>query len=115
MLRRRVAPCRLRLMNAPGPRGNPSLRFLQHRGAQQQSGSPFGQCPATRLLTELGVLPDPRDVGVERLSQPICTLLEPPFIIEEHNVQLRKRLRHGVVVHAAADDRREALVERGGE
>ena len=104
MLRRRVAA----LPALPDER----LRLLGRRrracAAARRSSAPpapapasaaaarsaLRQRPAPRLLAELGVLPDPGDVGVERLGEPVRALLEPRCVVEEDEVQLRERLRH---------------------
>src|SRR5262249_4923293 len=70
-------------------RTNPPLGLLQRRRAQEQPCRAFRQRPATCQLAKVRVLPDPVDVGVERLGQPICALLELRFIIEEDETQLR--------------------------
>jgi hypothetical protein len=61
------------------------------------------------------VFPDPGDVGIERLGKEIRARLEPGVVLKEYEVEFGERIRQRFAVHAAANDRRKALVERGGE
>ncbi len=61
------------------------------------------------------MLPDPADIGGERLGEAVRTLLEVRRVVEEDEVELGERLRHCLVVDATADDRGEALIQGGGE
>src|SRR5262249_37948391 len=85
----------------------------QNRRTQQQSVWGFRKEPTPGLLTELAVQPDPGNVGVERFDKPVRTLLETRCIVEEDEIQLRKRLRYRFILHRPEYDRRKALVERG--
>ena len=78
---------------AAWPRGDPAFGLLQHWRAQEQPARPLRQGPAPGLLAEIGVLPDPGDVGIERLGKLVGTLLEPRNIIKKNEIQLRKRFR----------------------
>jgi hypothetical protein len=97
------------------PRGYPAFGFLQHRRPQQQPTRPLGHSPSPRLFTELGMLPDPTDIGVERFSELVRALLEPRRIIEEDEIRLRQCVRYRFGLHWAAHDWRKALVEGGCE
>ena len=63
----------------------------------------------------LGMLPDPVDIGRQRIAEPIETVCKHYFVIEEDEVEARKRLRHLLVVNSPKHDRREAFVQRGGK
>jgi hypothetical protein len=60
------------------------------------------------------VLPDPADVGLQRLGKLIGTRLELGRIIEEYEIQPPQRLGRRAVCCASAHDRRETLVQRSG-
>lgn len=64
-----------------------------------------------RGVAELGVPPDPGDVGLQGLSQTIGTLLELFWIIEENEIQSPKHLGHRCIFHSPADDRCEAFIQ----
>ena len=124
MLRRRVAATsargdeglrlRGRLRRAARPRRNPALGLFENRRAQQQAAGPAGASPPPRRFAELGVLPHPANIGLQRLGKPIGALLKTRRVIEENEVEPLQRLRDSAVIRAPADDGREALVERGG-
>ncbi len=59
------------------------------------------------------MLPDPADVGLQRLGKLIGARLEAGRVIEENEVQPPQRLRYGTNFDAPADDRRKTLIERG--
>jgi hypothetical protein len=94
------------------PRGDPAFRLLQRRRAQQEPTGTAGCQPAAREFAELGVLPDPADVGLQRLGKLIGACLEAVRLIEENEIQPTQRLGGRTVVNAPAYDRRNALVER---
>jgi hypothetical protein len=96
-------------------RRDPAFCFFEQGRAQQQSIRPIRGGPLSRCLAEFGVLPDPGDVRPQRLNEPVRAPLEPRFVIEENVVEFRKRRGNRLVVNAAIDDRRKALVERGGK
>jgi hypothetical protein len=84
--------------------------------AQQQSGilrtAGFG--PAPRAIAVFGVLPDPADIGLQRIDQPVQAVLELRLVVEKNEIEARQRFRHQFGIDGAADDRREALVQRRG-
>ena len=63
----------------------------------------------------MGMLPDPVDIGRQRIAEPIETVCKHYFVIEEDEVEARKRLWHLLVVNSPKRDRREAFVQRGGK
>ena len=123
MLRRRVAPRRLSATKAcvsavgsGAPRGREAIQRSASSSTGERSSSPPGRPAAAQRRAAspiLGVLPDPADVGLQRLGKLIGARLEARRIVEENEVEPPQRLRHRAVFHAPADDRREALVERG--
>ena len=123
ILRRRVAPpaargdedLRLfgRRRRVGRPRGDPALGLFQRRRAQQQAAGTAGRRPLPRRFAIGGVLPDPADVGLQRIGEPGKAGIEFGRIVEEDEIQPPQRIGDGAVVGAAADDRREALVEGG--
>jgi hypothetical protein len=60
----------------------------------------------------LGMLPDPFDIGPERIAELLDAVREQSCIVEEDEVEACECFRHERVIHAPDDDRREALVER---
>src|SRR5262249_31672246 len=93
-------------------RCNPVFRLLQHRRTQQQPRRAFCLRPAPRLLSKLCVLSDPTDIGVERFSKAISTVLELRGVIEENEIQLRQLFWDGLVFYRPIDDRCEPFVQR---
>jgi len=61
------------------------------------------------------MFPDPVDIDLQRIAEPIEALLEQHVVVEEDEVEARDRLRHQLVVYAPQDDGGETLVERGRE
>ena len=53
------------------PRGDPAFGLLQHRRAQQQPAGAAGRRPLPRGFAIGGVLPDPADVGLQRIGEPV--------------------------------------------
>jgi chorismate-pyruvate lyase len=70
-----------RLRRTARARGDPPLGLLKNGRTQQQPTR------AARSLAELGVLPDPADVRLERVGEPIGALLETRRIVEENEVE----------------------------
>ena len=66
-----------------------------------------------RGFAELGVLPDPADVGLQRLRKLIGARIKAMWVIEENEVQPSQRLGHHAVFDAPADNRCKTLVQRG--
>ena len=107
MFRRRVAACRLRRMKVcvcsvggGAFRGRAAI----HRSASSSTGErkqqpmrAIGESPTPGLFAELGMLPDPGDIGAERLRQPVGARLELCFVIEEYEIEFREWVRHGLV------------------
>ena len=103
-----------RRRRAARARSNPALGLLQSRRTQQQTAGAVGPRPVPRQLAEFGVLPDPGDVGLQRLGKLIGARFEAVRIIEENKIQPPQRLGRRVVLDTSAHDRRKTLVERGG-
>jgi hypothetical protein len=93
VLRRRVAARRLSETKAwissvarGAPHGREAIQRSASSRAGERSTSP-SECPATdppaRGFAELGVLPDPSDVGLQRLDQLIDARLEMSWFVEK--------------------------------
>src|ERR1700722_10254996 len=61
------------------------------------------------------MLPDPFDVGRQRLDEEIHGIVETILIAEEDEVETCQPFGYRLTLDLAMDDRREALVERGRE
>ena len=122
-LRRRVVPRRLAVTNAwvsavgsGAPRGRDAIQRSASSSTGDRKQEPTGAAsyrPATRGFAELGVLPDPADVGLECLGKPIGTRLKVRSVVKKDEVEPPQCLGDRAICHTLADDRREPFVERG--
>ena len=88
------------------------LRLLQHGRAQKEPTGTASRRPAARDFAELGVLPDPADVGRKRLGKLTGVRFETVRVIEENKIQPAQRLRCRAVLDPPTHDRRYALIQR---
>ena len=89
--------------------------LLQRRRAQQEPVGAAAGGPVASSFAIFGMLPDPVDVGRQRIAEPIHAFRKLRFFVEKDEVEPRKRLRHLLAVHSSKDNRREAFVQRGGK
>ena len=73
-----------RLRRAARARGDPALGLLQSRRAKQKPARVAGESPPPRRFAEFRVLPDPADVGPQRLGKLIGARLEACRVIKEN-------------------------------
>src|SRR5262249_46545892 len=95
-------------------RPDPMLGLLKGWRSQQQAARPPSSFPAPRALPELGVLPDPVDVGLKSLCQSLDPFVE-ACVDEVDAMYAGDSGGHHSVGHGPANDRCESLVEGSRE